>query len=344
MYIKIPAELFQTHLSSSAFKVYCILSSCMNASDRTACIRMSRIAEISNMSRTTVNKAINELLDLELIEKKNQYKADGTYRSNLYRLSSFGSNKWTAVPVNSFVLDLPPAAFMVYAAMLSFRGKNGKAFPSLRHLQNLLGLCCNTITKAINTLISVGLLRKARYWSGKHNLYLVALIKLNKKRKGATATNRNAQSPKLSNTTFDNSILAFALSKVKLSFGLFCLKRVYHFLYIRPISTLATKQKKELSILIAKSIPIDRGKLTLDAFLFAEHPMNFYFVLKKGVNRYEFSIQRISDESRHSTCQIQFGQLRIFTKRFTALPFFERWQLRRMAQTKSHGLSQPNQC
>ena len=128
MFAKIPVALFGYKLSPSAYKVYCAMS-CCTAADGRASVRMGRLATFCNLSRTTVDRCIRELIALELIEKKNQYKTDGTYRACLYQLSRL-DGRWIAVPCNSFTMQLPASAFVVYAAMLSFRERT--AGPSLR--------------------------------------------------------------------------------------------------------------------------------------------------------------------------------------------------------------------
>ena len=149
MFAKISTALFGYNLSASAYKVYCAIS-CCTSSDGCAVVRMGRLAQICNLSRTTVDRCIRELISLGLIEKNNQYKVDGTYRACLYRLVQL-AGRWVAVPCNRFTMQLPASAFMVYAAMLSFRGKQGKAFPSIRYLGAMLGLACGTISTALHT-------------------------------------------------------------------------------------------------------------------------------------------------------------------------------------------------
>ena len=173
---------------------------------------------------------------------------------------------------------------MIYAAMLSFRGKNGRAFPSIRRLSAMVGLACGTVSTALKILIATGLLHKARRWAGKHNLYLVALFEKRAKRKGAPAcTTQNAQIIPLSNATFDTFIVASAMTGVKCRTRIclgFYLQRVYQNLYNKPLPTLLTKQRKELSIPIAESIPTECApqKRTAQAI----PSLSFFFVPSKN--------------------------------------------------------------
>lgn len=357
MFAKIPVALFGYDLSPSAYKVYCAMS-CCTAADGRASVRMGRLAQICNLSRTTVDRCIRELIALELIEKKNQYKTDGTYRACLYQLSRL-DGRWIAVPCNSFTMQLPASAFVVYAAMLSFRGKNGRAFPSIRRLSIMVGLACGTICTALKTLILAGLLRKARRWAGKHNLYLVALFEKKAKRKGAPAcTTRNAQIIPLSNATFDNSIVVSASLSVKHldSFcPVFCFIGVCQNLYNKPIPTQLTKQKKELSKPIAESKPIECDSLR--ALRLARSPAPFFFFVpsknaaafsrvwytnQKRSDCHESAIRRVLNEPRSPGCAIFPGQMQSTARRAAALSFRKPRYAGRMASAPGDGLSQPN--
>ena len=355
MFAKIPVALFGYDLSPSAYKVYCAMS-CCTATDGRASVRMGRLAQICNLSRTTVDRCIRELIALELIEKKNQYKTDGTYRACLYQLSRL-DGRWIAVPCNSFTMQLPASAFVVYAAMLSFRGKNGRAFPSIRRLSIMVGLACGTVGAALKTLILAGLLRKARRWAGKHNLYLVALFAKKAKRKGAPAcTTRNAQIIPLSNATFDTFIVSPMLMKVKWQTGLsFCLIWVCQNLYNKPIPTQLTKQKKELSKPIAESKPIECDSLR--ALRLARSPAPFFFFVpsknaaafcrvwytnQKRSDCHESAIRRVLNEPRSPGCAIFPGQMQSTARRAAALSFRKPRYVGRMASAPGDGLSQPN--
>lgn len=355
MFAKIPVALFGYDLSPSAYKVYCAIS-CCTAADGRASVRMGRLAQICNLSRTTVDRCIRELIALELIEKKNQYKTDGTYRACLYQLSRL-DGRWIAVPCNSFTMQLPASAFVVYAAMLSFRGKNGRAFPSIRRLGIMVGLACGTICTALKTLILAGLLRKARRWTGKHNLYLVALFEKKAKRTGAPAcTTRNAQIIPLSNATFDTFIVSPMLMKVKWQTGLsFCLIWVCQNLYNKPIPTQLTKQKKELSKPIAESKPIECDSLR--ALRLARSPAPFFFFVpsknaaafcrvwytnQKRSDCHESAIRRVLNEPRSPGCAIFPGQMQSTARRAAALSFRKPRYAGRMASAPGDGLSQPN--
>lgn len=355
MFAKIPVALFGYDLSPSAYKVYCAMS-CCTAADGRASVRMGRLAQICNLSRTTVDRCIRELIALELIEKKNQYKTDGTYRACLYQLSRL-AGRWIAVPCNSFTMQLPASAFVVYAAMLSFRGKNGRAFPSIRRLGIMVGLACGTVGAALKTLILAGLLRKARRWAGKHNLYLVALFEKKAKRKGAPAcTTRNAQIIPLSNATFDTFIVSPVSMKVKWQTGQFlCLIWVCQNLYNKPIPTQLTKQKKELSKPIAESKPIECHSLRI--LRLARPPPPFFFFVpsknaaafcrvwytnQKRSDCHESAIRRVLNEPRSPGCAIFPGQMQSTARRAATLSFRKPRYAGRMASAPGDGLSQPN--
>lgn len=169
--LRIPNLLLDFPLSPNALKVYVYLLSCAGA-ERTAIVRVSRIAERCHICANTVRAAVGELGGLGLLEKQNRYNAQHHYIANAYKLACPGG-KWFALDTNNNPFALGGSTFMVYLYLLRCRGRNGKAFPSLRHIERAIGVCRAVVVKAIKQLAALGLLIKAALRPGKHNLYTV---------------------------------------------------------------------------------------------------------------------------------------------------------------------------
>lgn len=282
MYVKLPVAAFELQISAAAIKVYCGLLACANSQGK-AVVRQGRLGELCHISRSTVAAAVQELTCAGLCSVENQYKQDGTYRANSYTLAILGG-RWIAMPITALVMELPSSAFMVYAAMLSFRGRKGYAFPSLRRIQAMLGLARNTVIRAIRQLCSCGLLRKRSMWAGKHNLYIVVLLRKTK-RMSAPAGTRNAQ-------THSSLVLPINTISVPLTMlfvKIFPSQRVVQFSYNKPIPTQLLNIRKSYSSNLVASMGREEGRgrnacrLSVHRKSAFHRPRRFFFCLGRSV-------------------------------------------------------------
>ena len=258
MYVKLPIAVFELHLSATALKIYCGLLACADRQGK-AVVRQGRLAEICHVTRSTASAAVQELACAGLCSVKHQYKQDGTYRANCCSLALLGG-RWVAMPVSSATMELPNSAFAVYAAMLSFRGRTGCAFPSLRRIQAMLALARNTVIRAIRVLCSCGLLRKRPMWAGKHNLYIVVLLQkgaavIGAKRMSAPAITRSAHNRQTLISTINTISVPFAHVFVKS----FAPPWVVQFLCNKPLPTLLQNKRKSYKT-ITIVVSVRKGK------------------------------------------------------------------------------------
>ena len=184
MKLKVHHQLLAMGLSPNELKVYCYLMSC--ATDGIAIVRAGRIAERCQISRATVQTACTSMAAKGVLSKVNRY-ADGHLVANAYHLSTF-TGRFFMLDADAAVFGRSGSVFTTYLALLSHRGRNGKAFPSLRKLAVALRLCRNTIIRAIRQLVSLKLVVKAALRSGKHNLYMVFSLKEKAKEKELPCT------------------------------------------------------------------------------------------------------------------------------------------------------------
>lgn len=232
MYLKMPNALLEMRLPPNALKVLTVLMSVVDNENK-AVMRTCAIAQKCNVAMGTVCSAIKDLETRGLVRRDHLYKEDGTYAVNSYTVTMPVSRRWFALNLSEQILHLPASSFSVYAALLRFRGRNRKAFPSLFQLSSLLGLCKNTLLRAIRCLQSAGLVQKLEKWSGKHNLYLIL---------GAKKERLVEQKPDARTKQLDSPSNTFTLTSV-----LHRVKRaVVHFLKSIPLPTLLHNRKKEL--------------------------------------------------------------------------------------------------
>lgn len=230
MFLKLPNALLEMQLSPNALKVLCALMSAADHENKTI-MRTCVIARKCDVAAGTVCTAIKNLEAMGLVRREHIYKEDGTYAANRYTIALPVGGRWFALNLSEQVLQLPASSFSVYAAMLRFRGRNRKAFPSLFQLSSLLGLCKNTLLRAIRCLQASGLLKKMAKWAGKHNLYLIQSTK-----NGRLVE----QKPDTQVQQLDYPSNTFSVTSV-----LYYVKRVVvHFLKSIPLPTLLHNRKK----------------------------------------------------------------------------------------------------
>lgn len=180
--IKLPHAVLDEKLSPNALKVYCYLLTCSR--NQIAVVRSQRIADVCHISRATVFNALRELDEHSLVKKAHRY-CDGHFISNEYHLSVlFG--RWSVVHRTPNIFDLPGSVFCVYLFLCCCRNRKQRAFPSLRQIAAKMGVCKTTVLNAISALTEIGLLLKAAYRAGKHNLYIIIIGVGNKKERADT--------------------------------------------------------------------------------------------------------------------------------------------------------------
>lgn len=224
MNLRIPNDLLNMGLTPNELKVYCYLMAC--ASNGTAIVRSVRIAERCQMARGTVVSALAGLQNKGMIQTENRY-VNGHYAANLYKLANLGG-RYFVLPLAQGTLALAGSTFATYLALLKHRGKNGKAFPSLSRLADLLALCRNTIIKAIKQLLTLGLVCKAPIRPGRHNLYLLFAASP-QKRKELPVAPESPKNKSASQNTFCCK-LRIALSRLFVKIQSVFSSKVVHFL------------------------------------------------------------------------------------------------------------------
>ena len=239
MKLKVHHQLLALGLSPNELKVYCYLMSC--AADGIVIVRAGRIAERCRISRATVQNVCTSMFIKGVLSKTNRY-TDGHFIANAYRLSVF-SGRFFMLNADAAVFGLSGSVFATYLALLCHRGRNGKAFPSLRRLASTLYLCRNTIISAIRQLVALKLVTKAALRAGKHNLYMVFSFKENEKEKELPSGHGNSRGKNTHQNTFYLShkvsrVTAFVKTKEFLS-------RVVHFFDNPSLPTLLPERERK---------------------------------------------------------------------------------------------------
>lgn len=173
MFIKLYNALFDFGLKPKELKVYVYLSACQNCLG-TATVRSATIQERCGMSEHTVRTAIAGLAQKGLVAVCPRHDRDGQQMAHAYKLRHLRGG-WCRLPVSA--LALPMRDFAVYGYLCRCANGQRKAFPSFSHMANALRVTVTTVQMAIKSLAAAGLLLKAAFRAGKHNLYILANTK-----------------------------------------------------------------------------------------------------------------------------------------------------------------------
>lgn len=173
MFIKLYNALFDYGLKPKELKVFVYLSACQNCLG-TATVRSATIQQRCGLSEHTVRTAIAGLAQKGLVVVCPRRDCDGQQMAHAYKLRHLRGG-WCCLPASA--LALPVRDFAVYGYLCRCANRRRKAFPSFAHMANALRVAVTTVQTAIKSLAEAGLLLKAAFRAGKHNLYILANTK-----------------------------------------------------------------------------------------------------------------------------------------------------------------------
>ncbi len=194
-FVKVPVQVLDYNLTSTELKLFVYLSSIQQ---KKTCITV-RIRTMQQRlaigSHVTIQKALRGLEEKGLLTRRLRQDRTGRKLASSYSIKTF-SGAWFPLTVYENVWSLSKSAFSVYLYMLRLCRENGRAWPSYQAIADALHIAKRTIITAMKELIEYGLVLKAAFWKGKHNLYTL-FIPVNKtetehksdaKEKAATST------------------------------------------------------------------------------------------------------------------------------------------------------------
>lgn len=173
MFIKLYNSLFDFGLKPKELKVFVYLSACQNCLG-TATVRSATIQQRCGLSEHTVRTAIAGLAQKGLVAVCPRHDRDGQQLAHAYKLRHLRGG-WCRLPVSA--LALPVRDFAVYGYLCRCANRRRKAFPSFAHMADALRVAVTTVQTAIKSLAAAGLLLKAAFRAGKHNLYILRAAK-----------------------------------------------------------------------------------------------------------------------------------------------------------------------
>lgn len=175
MFLKVPNAIFDQGIKGNALKVYLYLLSCQNRLG-TATVRIATIqTQCAIDSPDTVRSTLDLLEAKGLVYKSHRKNYDGNLIASRFDLTQL-PGAWFALDMAARPFLLDKSAFAVYLLLMKIcrPGQCGKqACPSLAVIAKILALAKNTVLAAITALINCGLIVKAAFWAGKHNLYIL---------------------------------------------------------------------------------------------------------------------------------------------------------------------------
>lgn len=190
MFLKVPNELLQLHLSPAALKVYVYLSYC--ARDRKAIVKVATIQSRCNIrSHTTVYNALAELTTHGLVQRERRQNFEGAIIANAYIVTQL-PGRWFKLPRPRTAFCLDNRAFAVYLHYCR-SARSGRVWTSLRQTASKTGLCKNTVIRAVRLLQRLfGLIRQAWRLKAGNNVY--AVQELNEQKRTLLVSNNKQRS------------------------------------------------------------------------------------------------------------------------------------------------------
>lgn len=165
--------IFNTNTDVYSKLVYAAIKKYANNEGRCFPSR-NTLSQLCKISLSTLRKAINNLVDANILDKEYRYRENRSQTSNLYMLSSFmtSGDYYFKVRADIFELDLSEIETVVYMYLCSCTNKCGECYPSIRQIAEACGVSQTSVKTAIKQLIEKGLILKINQYredGGKRN-------------------------------------------------------------------------------------------------------------------------------------------------------------------------------
>ena len=137
------------------------------------------LAEICNISLSTLRKAINSFVEANVLDKMYRYRENRSQTSNLYTLTPFmiSGDYYFKIRADIFELGLSEKEIIVYMYLCSCANRYSECYPSIRQISTACGIGQTSVKTALKGLIERELIIKFNQFredGGKrNNLYKV---------------------------------------------------------------------------------------------------------------------------------------------------------------------------
>jgi len=132
------------------------------------------LAQLCKISLSSLRKAINSLVDAQVLEKAYRYRENRSQTSNLYTLAPFmiSGDYYFNVRADIFELGLTEIETVIYMYLCSCANKDNECYPSMSRIAAACGVSQTSAKKAIKGLCEKQLIMKANQFredGGKRN-------------------------------------------------------------------------------------------------------------------------------------------------------------------------------
>lgn len=132
------------------------------------------LAQLCKISLSSLRKAINSLVDAQVLEKTYRYRENRSQTSNLYTLAPFmiSGDYYFNVRADIFELGLTEIETVIYMYLCSCANKDNECFPSMSRIAAACGVSQTSVKYAIKGLCEKQLIMKANQFredGGKRN-------------------------------------------------------------------------------------------------------------------------------------------------------------------------------
>lgn len=137
------------------------------------------LVELCKISLSTVRKAINNLVDANILNKQERYRQNGSQTSNLYSLTPFmtSGDYYFKVRSDIFDLQLSEKEIIVYMYICSCANKKNECYPSLRQIAVACSISQTSVKIALKELVDRKLIIKDNQYrengGRRNNLYKI---------------------------------------------------------------------------------------------------------------------------------------------------------------------------
>lgn len=171
--------MFGENINIYSKLVYMAIKKYINRDTNSCFVSKKKLLSECGISMSTLNKALNNLVESGVLKKEYRYRQNNSQTSNLYTLTPFltGGDYYFTIRKDIFDLDLKTKEIIVYSYLCSAANQDMESYPSIKEIALHCAISETTVKNVLKELISRNLIEKINQYRAdggkRNNLYRI---------------------------------------------------------------------------------------------------------------------------------------------------------------------------
>jgi len=154
--------MFGENINIYSKLVYIALKKYINKDTNSCFVSKKRLISECGISMSTLNKALNNLVESGVLKKEYRYRQNNSQTSNFYTLTPFltDGDYYFTIRKDIFNLDLKTKEIIVYSYLCSAANKNMESYPSIKEIALHCAIGETSVKASIKELVNRNLIEK----------------------------------------------------------------------------------------------------------------------------------------------------------------------------------------